>query len=160
MHLGFYEEPCWVVEWITSGRFFAKALTQIMPPGAILYLESYDEDQGFRSFIEGHRCAEAEREKVFEAAAIPPVWTEHLNFGQPLVDSIEDFYGVWNYNYAHHIHGYHRGKLIFWFHDSFTGGDLLIAPHVAEENVRAFCLEMAPKHLFLQSWPPEAGTQQ
>ncbi|MEZ0276599.1 MAG: hypothetical protein ACAH88_16935 [Roseimicrobium sp.] len=159
MHLGFYEQPCWKIDWITSGRFFAKAITHFMPPGAILYLESYDNDELFRSFVAGHRCPESEKEAIFEPASVPPVWTEHLTFGPPLLDSMEKFYGAWNYNYAHHVHGYLRGKLIFWFHDAFIGGELLISPEVSEENVRAFCADMAPKYEFLKTWPPETDKE-
>ena len=146
MHTGFDDNNCSTVEWITSSRFFMKALRSIMPADSIIYLESYAECSEFLPFVAGHRCAPDLVERVFEGCTAPrPTWTEHLNFGEPLIASIEEFFCQWNFPYTHHVHGYHRGKLIFWFHDAFRGGDLQISPEYSEGQIERFCLELAPK---------------
>lgn len=146
MHIGFDEQPRWTVEWITSARFFVPALLRIMPTGAVLYLESYAPREEFIPFIQQHRCDPAKREDVYEAS--PPCWTEHLQFDNSLVHAFERFFHRWNSPYADHVHGYHQGELIFWFHDAFSGGDMHVSGKIDAERVQLFCADLAPKARF------------
>jgi hypothetical protein len=146
MHIGFDERPRWVIEWITSPRFFVSALRNIMPKGSVVYLESYKARTEFLPFVQAYRCSAESRETVFEGCSDPrPTWTEHLTFGDDLINAFEYFFARWNFSYAEHVHGYHAGQLIFWFHDAFTGGDMHICSEVDANQVEAFCADLAPK---------------
>ena len=99
MHVGFYEQPRWTIEWITSSRFFVPALSQIMPAGSVLYLESYSPRSEFLPFVERCRFAPNKREEVYEACLDPkPTWTEHLAFGESLVGAFEHFFAQWTFH--------------------------------------------------------------
>lgn len=117
-----------------------------MPPGSVLYLESYSSRDEFLPFILQHRCSAEEREDVYEAS--PPVWTEHLRFGDSLVEAFECFFDRWNFPYADHVHGYHEGELIFWFHDAFGGGEMHVNPKIDAARVQMFCTDLSPKARF------------
>ena len=102
--------------WVTSARFFIPALSRIMPPGSMLYLESYSPRSEFLAFVRQHHCDASECEEVYKACLDPaPSWTAHLRFDEALVGAFERFFGRWNFPFADDVHGYHAGELIFWF---------------------------------------------
>lgn len=150
MHIGFHDQQHWVVTYFECSRFFVAALPELVGDGAILYLESYKKRMELRSYLTPHRAPASVVEPVSTGSA-DPLWIEHLSLSPEFVAAIESYYTHWYQTLGEHLHCYRAGKLLFWFHDAFTGGHLQISADIPEESVARFCRAMAPKHALVFS---------
>ena len=146
MHIGFYEKPHWEVSYLISFRFFLEALPELVGRGATLYLESYEDREEWLPYFQKHRATPETVESVALAGSLQPTWVEHIALTDRFIAETEKFYLEWHSPMADHVHCYRDGKLLFWFHDAFTGGNMRISPEIPEEKVARFCKALAPHY--------------
>jgi hypothetical protein len=154
MHINFHGagRPHWLVHYLECPRYFIESLPDLVGYGAVLYLESYEGRDEFRQYLARHRASPDTIEPVGDACtSIRPAWVEHVIISADLVADIETYHSEWYHTPADHVHCYRDGKLLFWFHDAFTGGDLQISPEISEERVSRFCRALAPRYHHVSS---------
>jgi hypothetical protein len=146
MHCGFHQEPHWEISYLTSSRYFLTSLPELVGSSTVLYLESYESREEWMPYLTKHRASSLVVEAVTLASAQKPTWIEHISLTDRFIEEAEKIYLEWYSPMADHIHCYRDGKLLFWFHDAFTGGPLQISREIPEEKISNFCRALAPRH--------------
>lgn len=140
MHIGFYGEPFWNVSYLECSRFHSLLVMR-----RSCNLESYDTREELLPYLAPHQATVDEMEPV--SAATPcALWIRHLRTSEKLISDIEAYHTKWYSKPAEHIHCYRRGKLLFWFHDAFTGGEMQISTSITQEQVARFCHDVGPRY--------------
>ena len=140
-----YTEHHWRITWITDVERFFKALRLIVPYGAILYFEGHKAATSLSRVLQKHRSVRSPR----KIAGKRPLLSQHVIFTQEFVDDFVRFlFDSPRRNRFDHVHCYANDKMLFWFHDALSGGDLVVSRDVKEENISAFCRELGPQYLY------------
>jgi hypothetical protein len=145
LHVGFYEKRCWQVEQVLSPELFYHALPCILEEGAVIFFSSYGERDDSTEFLDNHLAPSHLIEPVeLYASSESALWSAHCLYTQAMQKDLKTYFQAWNTPMADNIVCYHRGKLLLWFHDALTGGDLQLADSFSKDQVARFCAAMSP----------------
>jgi hypothetical protein len=149
-----YTEKHWQISYIKDSVRFFKALPIIAPFGSILSFEGHDSAPTFQRFLRAYSV-----KTRIDAFASHPGWNEQIHFADTFAKDFADFLfnhpkgfyhpGKWKFT---HVHGFSAsGKMLFWFHDAFTGGFLALNQDMSAARVRRFCSKLGPEYFLSDS---------
>jgi len=133
--------PRWRVQPVKDPALFLRALCDLFPSGAILYLEGGSPPLAVRHFLQDRQAAE--RCQV----ELGTIWPRPLQYHIPmaketlmaLADLAEDCAAP---EIAVHVHVYLEGKVLLEWYDAFFGDPLYVSTAVAEEAVQHLCSKL------------------
>jgi len=150
MHHGFYERACCQVDHILSPVLFYQALPCVLEEASVIFLCSYMPRDESVAFLDKHLAPEHLIEPVaLYASSEPASWSAHCLYTQAMQKDLEAYFADWNTPIADNIVCYRQGKLLLWFHDAFTGGELLLSSDYDQNKIATFCTAMRPTFQFV-----------
>lgn len=152
MHIGFYERACWQVDHILSPFLFYQALPHVLDEGSVIFLSSYTARDESVEFLDKHQAPEHLIEPVaLYASSEPAAWSAHCLYTQAMQKNMDAYFAEWNSPIADNIVCYRQGELLLWFHDAFTGGELLLSSVYDQDQITTFCTAMLPTFHFVSA---------
>jgi len=139
-----YTQEHWQVSFINDPQRFFHALPIVAPFGTVILFDGNRPAREFRQFL-----GEYAPKKRIEYLTHNKVWTEQIQFTESFAKDFEEFQFN-NHKKARfdHLAGFSVSKrMLFWFHDAFSGGELAIARSVSKARLQHFCLELGPHYL-------------
>jgi len=135
----------WSISRISNKCIFFKNLDLIIPFGSVLYFASHKKN------FELSRCLQGFLPKEINGDIDSNIWEVHAVFNENLKGVLDHLFwedaGVLNFD---HVHCYHHDEMLFWFHDGFTGGELVVSPNVSGEKIRKFCYKIGSQFELLE----------
>lgn len=130
-------EKWWAVTGIAAPIPFFQSLSKILPSGSVLYMEGEDIRPWAADLYERYVPAVIVPVARDTIAPMPKMF--HVVFSDVLIGELcEMAQGRETRELFYHIKGYCGQKLLFTFHDAFSG-QLLISGDIAEPMVAEFC---------------------
>jgi hypothetical protein len=132
----------WVIEDLKDAVSFFRHIHRLIPAGSILYLEGCGIHSDVARFYQANRASNAVC--VVRDIIFPIPETFHLPMTPEAIDGVIGILGQHPLEACfNHGKAYRNEKLLFAFHDEYDGSDLLVSDLVSEQNIQAFCSELA-----------------
>ncbi|RBP41490.1 hypothetical protein DES53_107323 [Roseimicrobium gellanilyticum] len=127
----------WAIDGIQEPIAFFRALSILLPPGGVLYMEGTSIAPCVAGFYERHAFAEPVPVVRDGISPIPEVF--HVSFTPEVIDGLCDMVRERPLEQLfNHIKAYHNTSLVFTYHDAFVD-ELRVSGRVAEDTIRDFC---------------------
>lgn len=136
-----YTQEHWQLSFISDPLRFFRALPMIAPFGTFILVDGNRRAPEFRQFLRKYAP-----QRPIEYLTGNKIWTEQIQFTESFAKGFEEFqYNNHGKARFDHLSGFSASKrMLFWFHDAFTGGDLAVASSVSKARLQKFCLELGP----------------
>jgi len=142
LHL--YSIDHWKIEYLTDRDRFFHSLHLLVPNNATLYFEGHQRALSFDRLLKRHPSSDSPHN--YRAGSRPKL-SRHAKYTSSLIKDILKFHReLWKVATFDHLHCYHQNRMIFWFHDALTGGDMVINKSVKIGQIRAFCSAQGPQY--------------
>jgi hypothetical protein len=128
---------CWVIEGLRQPSAFFRHLPELLPPDSILYVEGTSIVPEVSSFYSSHRARNAVDVVRDTIAPVPDV--HHFAFSPDVCADLGHFAETHPVaEMFDHIKAYRGERLLFTFHDAFSGW-LLVSECLPDDRVAQFC---------------------
>jgi hypothetical protein len=132
----------WEVSPVRDFPALLEALPQILPQGAILYLEGGTPPKEINTFLNSH-CVPEETH-----LAMGTIWPKPLTFHLPAtVENLTQLAKLTRkcpaMQIAVHLHVYHQGKVFLEWYDAFWKDPFYLSDAVVEERLKDFCSSLS-----------------
>ena len=140
-----FTERHWRIEGVTDRTRFFSVIPKYLPENCILHFEGHRRIPALSEFLADYPVVVPPR-KTFGRR---PRLDHYVIASQGLFEELVRL-SHWKDKASlfDSLNCYHQGKMLFYFHDAFTGGELLLHRSIRRTTVRSLCRDLSPSFAF------------
>ncbi len=131
-------DACWELSAPADAAAFVRQLPELLPEGAVLYLEGTSMASEVRDFLDDRRSPT--ELKIARGTILPRPEVYHLPMTDANVAGLAELFETHaSPEVCDHFHAYVGDTVLLQWHDAFFDDPLLLSAAIPEEKMKHFC---------------------